>query len=122
MSYELYRAPLYQRGYGLGGTFRKFFSWIVPLVRKHAVPALELGLKTVGHTALSTAADIAKDVVSGKNVREAAEERINSAVDSLRERAENKLEGRGIKRQRKSKKFKKYIILKKQQKSKDIFD
>jgi hypothetical protein len=120
MSSNIFRGNPYQRGYGLGGAFRRFFNWVVPLFQKHAVPALESGMKVVGKSALSAAADIAKDVASGRNVKEAAETHINSAVELLKEKAEKKLSGNGIKRKSK---FKKYVILKKQKKSfNDIFD
>ena len=71
MSSNIFRGSQYQRGYGLGGAFRRFFNWIVPLVQKHAAPAIESGLKVVGKTALSAAADIAKDVVAGTSVVQA---------------------------------------------------
>ena len=120
MNSNIFRGNPYQRGYGLGGVFRRFFNWIVTLVHKHAAPAIESGLKVVGKTALSTAADIAKDAVAGKNIRQSAETRINSAVDMLKEQAEKKISGNGIKRRKKSKKI---IILKKQKKNFDeIFD
>jgi hypothetical protein len=120
MNSNIFRGSPYQRGYGLGGVFKRFFNWIVPLVQKHATPAIESGLRVVGKTALSTAADIAKDTVAGKNFRKSATNRISSAVDLLKEQAEKKLSGNGIKRKRKSKK--KIIILKKQKKKfDDIF-
>lgn len=119
MNYNIYRGNQYQRGYRLGGTFKKFFRWIVPLVQKHAFPAIESGLKTVGKTALETAADITKDAISGRNIREAAESRINSAVDQLKEQAEKKLRGEGINKQKKKQKI---IIVKRKKLSKDIFD
>ena len=43
--YNVYRGSMYQKGYGLGGSFRKFFSWIIPLVKKHALPTIESGIK-----------------------------------------------------------------------------
>lgn len=111
----------YQRGYGLGGTFRRFFSWIVPILKKHALPVVQEGLKEVGKTALGTAADIAKDSLNGMDVKDSFRQRTVSAIDSLKEKAERKLDGRGIKRRRKSKK-QKYIIIKKRKQLKDIFD
>ena len=118
MNTGIYRGAPYQRGYGLGGTFKRFFNWIVPHVKKHALPAIESGAKVVGRTALSTAADIAKDVSSGRNFKEAAEERIDSAVESLKEKAEKSFSGKGINRRRKMKKL--TFIQKK--KIQDIFD
>lgn len=116
---SIFRGSQYQKGYGLGDQFRRFFSWIVPLVSKHALPTLKEAGKAVGKEALSTAADIAKDTISGKNFKEAAEERVSSAIDTLKNKAEEKLlRGKGIKRRRKSKK---YTIIKKK-KLDDIFE
>ena len=123
MNSNVYRGASFQRGYGLGGTFRRFFNWIIPIVKKHALPAIESGAKFVGKTALSSAGDFVKDVASGKNIKEAAQDRIETAVSAIKEKAENSLEGKGINRGRK---FKKYtFIQKKKQKTqhlKDIFD
>lgn len=118
---QLYSGMPYQRGYGLGGTFRRFFSWIVPILKKHAVPVIQDGLKEVGKTALGTAADIAKDSLNGVNIKDAFRDRTSAAIDSLKEKAERKLDGKGIKRSRKQKK-KKFIIIKKRKHLKDIFD
>jgi hypothetical protein len=120
---SIYRGSPYQqgwgqRGMGIGGTFRKYMSWLLPLLRKHALPKIESGLRVVGNTVLTTAGDIAHDVAAGRNVKEAAEERINTAVELLKEKAERTLEGNGI---RKKRKFKKFVILKKKAHIKDIF-
>lgn len=114
-----YKGALMQRGYGLGGTLRKFFSWLMPIVQEHALPSINTGLKEIGKTALTTAADIAKDVVTGKNLKNVAEEKISAAIDSLKEKAEKGLSGKGIKRRRTKKKI---YILKKRKHTKDIFD
>ena len=112
MNSNLFRGSPYQRGYGIGGTFRRFFNWIVPIIKHHAMPAIT----SVGRTALSAAADIAKDTVAGRDFKTAARERINGAVDDLKEQAEKKMRGEG-------KRAKKKIILKKHsEKFKDIFD
>jgi predicted Ser/Thr protein kinase len=121
MNNNIYRGSVYQAGYGLGGTFRKFFKWIIPIFKKHALPTLESGAKAIGKTALTAAADIARDVVAGRNVREASREHMNSAVDSLKERAERTLDGKGIKLKKKQK-FKKFVVLKQKQNFNDIFD
>jgi hypothetical protein len=116
--YSIYRGAYQQRGYGLGGAFRRFFKWIVPVFQQHALPVLESGAKTVGKEALNSISNIVKDVSAGKNVKESAQEHFNSAMDNLKEKAENALAGRGIKRKRKSNK-KQFIILKR--KNQDIF-
>lgn len=116
--YEYFRGAPYQRGYGIGGMFRRFFKWIVPIVEKHAVPAI----KEVGKTALVAAADIAKDAVSGRSLAESAKERLAGSIDNLREMAEKKLEGGGKRRNGKKSKTPKFIIVKKKKLHGDIFD
>ena len=87
---KVYRGVPGQRGYGLGGTFRRFFNWVVPLIKKHATPHLH----EVGKKALETVAHISKDLVAGKNLKVAAKERINTSVDDLKKHFEEKLEGK----------------------------
>jgi hypothetical protein len=48
VGYQLYKGNLYQRSHGLGGTFRRFFNWIVPIVQRHALPVIKEGFKEVG--------------------------------------------------------------------------
>lgn len=115
---HIFRGYPYMQGYGLGANFRKFFKWIVPLVHKHAVPVLKTGLAEVGKTALSTFGDIAKDTASGRDFKQTTTERINTAVDELKEKIERKLEGRGKKRKN-TKSKSKFVKRKAYQ---DIFD
>jgi hypothetical protein len=118
---DIFKGPLYQQGYGLGGSMRRFFKWIVPLVKKHAVPALTSGMKDIGATALSSFGDFAKEVASGRDASEAAHHHATNAVNQIKEQVEKKFEGRGIKRRAKPKKSK--IIIKKHKKSyDDIFN
>ena len=112
-----------QQGAGLGGMFRKFASWIIPIVKKYAVPTLKSGAHAIGREALDSATNIAKDVLSGVNVQESMNTRLNKSVENLKDLAEKKLDGKGIKRK---KTFSNLIILKKQKKNKtprfkDIF-
>ena len=112
-----------QEGAGLGGLFRKFASWIIPIVKKYAVPTLKSGAKAIGREALDSASNIAKDVLTGVNVQDSMNSRLTKSVDNLKDIAEKSFEGKGIKR---PKTFKNVIILKKQKKNntprfKDIF-
>lgn len=122
--YNYFRGSNFQRGYGLGrytyqngagldGMFRKFASWVVPLIKKHALPTLQSGVKAIGREALYSASDVAKDIISGRNFKESVNDRLSTAIDVLKEKAEQKLDGRGKKRKRK---LKNLIILKKNQK------
>jgi hypothetical protein len=90
-----YEGRLLQSGYGLGGTFKRFFKWVVPLIR----PALH----HVGNKALNAVGDIAKDVSSGRDFRNSASARINTVVDELKSDVEKKLQGGKRKRRKSSK-------------------
>ena len=72
---------------------------------------------------MSSVSDIAKDVLAGKNFVQSTENRINSAIDNVKEKTESALEGKGIKRKKLNNKI---ILLKKNTKRKkrslDIFD
>lgn len=106
-----------QQGRGLGGLFRKFASWIIPMVKKYAVPTLKSGAEAIGREALESAGNVAKDVLSGVNVKDSLTSRLSNSVENLKDLAEKKLSGRGIKRR---KNFKDIIILKKQKKNKGV--
>jgi hypothetical protein len=84
---EAFRGPAYQRGYGLGGSFRRFFKWLVPLVSPT--------IKDLGRTAIGHVGDFAKDVAAGADLKESAARHINTAVNSLKDRVEKKLRGEG---------------------------
>jgi hypothetical protein len=124
---NVYKGQMYQKGYGLGGMFKRFFSWIIPIVKKHAMPAVETGLKTVASQVVNSTADLAKDAISGKNIRESATTHFNTGVDNLKNKVEKALDGKGIKRKKKKKNKTNLIILKKSKnktktRSLDIFD
>ena len=54
-------------------------------------------MKALGREALDSAANVAKDLLSGRDFKESATNRYKSAIDSLKEKAEKSLEGRGLK-------------------------
>ncbi len=89
---NVYKGSYIQQGYGLGGQFKKFFKWIIPLVK----PALS----HVGNKALGVVGDIAKDVSVGKSIHESAGTHINTAVADLKNDIEKKLKGGKRKRKR----------------------
>jgi hypothetical protein len=124
-SYSVYRGREFQKGYGIGGYFQKFFRWIVPLIKAKAIPVLTSASKTVGTELLKSGTNIANDLLQGKDVKKSFEENYDSTVETLKNAVEKKLKGEGINKRRKSVKKPKYVILKKnnQKKAKlDIFD
>jgi hypothetical protein len=121
MNYQLggvnhvFRGPMYQQGYGLGGYFRKFMKWLIPITEKHVLPHLKSGLSYVGNEAIDAVNKIAKDTIQGRNIKESTNEHMNSSIENIKRKAEQKLAGEGI---NKKKKLKNKIIYKKH---KDIF-
>ncbi len=93
---DAYNGVYWQQGYGLGGTFKKFWRWVVPIFKKHALPKIESGLEAIGQEGLSTVKNIAKDVLAGKNFKDSAETQIDTAVGNLQKKVEQNLEGQGI--------------------------
>lgn len=69
----------YQRGYGLGGIFRKIFRYIMPIVREHALPVV----KNVGKEFLKTAVNVASDSLNGQNVKQSAKNRFSETITNL---------------------------------------
>lgn len=93
-----FKGQSYQKGYGLGGFFRKFFKWASPYISK-IMPIIKQGAKHVGKEVIDSAANIAKDVLEGKDLKESSSTRINDSIDNL---VSNKpMTGSGYKRKRK---------------------
>ena len=110
-----------QTGYGIGGLFTKFFNYVKPYLLKakeHALPILKSGAETVGKEVVKSVADIAKDVIEGRNFQDSAKQHLNRTVDSLATKAEQKMTGHGYKR---GLHFKK-LDVKKKKRILDIFD
>lgn len=70
----------YQRGYVLGGIFRKIFSWIMPIVREHVMPVA----KSVGKEILKSATDVVQDTIQGNNLLDSAKNRFGESVKSIK--------------------------------------
>lgn len=112
-----YRGTNFQKGYGLGGIFRRLF--------RAALPFLVKGTKTVGKEVLRTGSRIASDVLSGQEFKEAMKTRTKESGKNLAQKAIDKVQnmvGKG-KYKRKRKKQKRFISSKTRKVSgRDIFD
>lgn len=80
-----FRGSPYQRGAGLGSVFRSLFRAILPVAKKAG--------KAIGRRALQAGADIATDLVSGKNLKQSLEDHGKQATTDLLDRASNSLKG-----------------------------
>ncbi|GIY37614.1 uncharacterized protein CDAR_125911 [Caerostris darwini] len=79
-----YEGISFQRGYGLGGVFRRLF--------RAALPFLVRGGKVVGKEALVTGTKVINDVLSGKDLETAAKSRSKEAGKSLARKAINRVQ------------------------------
>ncbi|GIX76933.1 uncharacterized protein F54H12.2 [Caerostris extrusa] len=93
-----YEGISFQRGYGLGGVFRRLF--------RAALPFLVRGGKVVGKESLVTGTKVINDVLSEKDLETAAKSRSKEAGKSLARKAINRVQsmiGQGVyKRKRKT--------------------
>jgi hypothetical protein len=114
----VYRGVQFQRGYGLGGVFRKFFTWVIPILRQHAIPIA----KTFGEEVIKSASNLANDALEGKNIKDSAKIRIDESMKNLSRKAGVQA-GEGYKRRTKKRKVKhkKFTTKKKQKTLHDIF-
>ena len=114
-NFPVFRGVKYQRGYGLGGVFRRLFRFIMPLVKEHGLPLL----RSVGESAIKGVSNLANDAIKGKNLKESAEQRFKETFKELKDKT--LMKGSGINRKRKSliRTLKPKITKKRK---KDIFD
>ena len=113
----VFKGASYQKGYGFGDVFKRFFKWIVPIVRDNAKPIV----KRVGKEALKTAVNIANDTLDGNDLQESAKNRIKESLSNITSQNGNGLIKRkkDYKRKRNSTKNKSFKIKKRKL---DIFD
>ena len=75
----VFRGALYQRGHVFGDVFKRFFRWIVPIVKQHAGPIAS----TVGKEALKSAINVANDSLEGKDFATSSKERFKESLNNL---------------------------------------
>lgn len=115
---SFYQGQPHQKGYGIGGWFKKIF--------RSALPFITRGAKTVGKEVLRTGTQIANDVLEGRNVQESTEMRVKETGKTLAKKALKTADGmlgQGKKYKRKRKLPKRFISPKVEKvKRRDIFD
>ncbi|GFX75722.1 uncharacterized protein TNCV_2082331 [Trichonephila clavipes] len=112
-----YKGINFQKGYGIGGIFRRLF--------RAALPFLVKGGKTIGKEVLMTGSRVASNVLSGENFKEAVKTRSRESGKKLAQKGIDRVQsmvGKGqYKRKRKNQK--KFISSKARKVSvRDIFD
>jgi hypothetical protein len=74
---------VYQRGYGIGGIFSRFWSYLQPIL----APAGNI----IANELVSTGADVLKGISQNKPIKEVLYNRSVNVVDRLRDKAVDKL-------------------------------
>ena len=97
-----FQGARYQRGSGLGNVFRKFFSWILPVFKTHALPVITSGAKTIGREAIKSAANIATDSLNDVNFMSSLQNRSNEAINNLKNQYLQQQQGNGIKNKKRN--------------------
>lgn len=113
-----YKGQSSQKGYGIGGWFKKLFRSALPFITK--------GAKSVGKEVLRTGTQIAGDLLEGRDIRESAKMRAKETGRKLAKKAINTADemlGQGKKYKRKRKLVNRHTLLKPRKvKTRDIFD
>ncbi|GBO35042.1 hypothetical protein AVEN_102931-1 [Araneus ventricosus] len=107
----------FQKGYGLGGIFRR--------LSRATLPFLVKGRKALGKEALVTGTNVINDVVSGEDIKIAAKRRSKEAGKNLARKAIGQVQSMmGRRRHKRKRKQQKRIISSKVRKTigRDIFD
>ncbi|GFX44264.1 uncharacterized protein F54H12.2 [Trichonephila clavipes] len=92
-----YKGINFQKGYGIGGIFRRLF--------REAFPFLVKGGKTIGKEVLMTGSRVASDVLSGENFKEAVKTRSKESGKKLAQKAIDRVQTMVGKGQYKRKQF-----------------
>lgn len=106
---KVFKGGFYQRGYGLGNIFnslKKGVSWLLPILKTHALPALKSGAETLGRQLVKTASDKVNDNLDGIPMEDSFKNRSVEGINTLKNKVIHHLSGSGKKR----KKFKKDIF------------
>jgi hypothetical protein len=77
--FPVYQGKAYMRGYGFGSVFKKFFRWIMPIMKENALPVV----KNIGKEALKTAVNIANDTLDGQSFAESAKSNLKKSLNTL---------------------------------------
>lgn len=90
---NFFRGQPFQKGYGLGGAFRRFFSWFIPILKDNSLPLV----KNIGKNVVQSLADITKDSISGQDFDQSSKQRVKEGFERIQS-------GKGYKRKRNLKK------------------
>lgn len=77
--YPVFRGNVLQKGYGLSNLFRRFYKWMIPILKEHALPVV----KNVGKDLIKGADNVMNDVVDGKDFFSSSRSQLENIVKKL---------------------------------------
>lgn len=93
---RVFKGSQYQSGYGLGGIFntlKNAFSWLLPILKTHSVPALKSGAEIIGKELIKTASNVPNDAIDGKQIKVSFQNRLKEGINKVLSQAQNNLKG-----------------------------
>ena len=82
-SMPFYKSRYYQGGEGIGSFFRRIYKWMIPIAKKHVLPIAQ----DVGNNLVNNVANLARDAIQGKNLKDSAQKRLGESLNDLSETA-----------------------------------
>jgi hypothetical protein len=80
-----YYSPSFQKGYGIGSMFKKFFKWVLPVIKEHAFPILKGAYNTVKTDVTKGFNNFESDLQNGdKSIKDSFKQRLDETVDSIK--------------------------------------
>lgn len=90
---SVFRGAAFQKGYGLGGAFRRFFTWFLPLLKEHTLPIA----KNFGKEIVQNVANIANDAINGENIEESAKKHVENSMKKINQSGKGYIKKRNLK-------------------------
>ena len=102
-----FNGQIFQRGYGLGSMFKKFFRWVIPIIKDNAIPIINYNkINSIQSDVSDGISKFHNDLYDeNKTIKESANQRFNETLNNIKKKLQ--LGGkRKSKINKRSKKFK----------------
>lgn len=79
-SFPVFRGASFQRGYGFGSVFSRFFKWFAPIFKENATPIL----KSIGKEAFKGAINVANQTINeGGDFKSIAKNQLKKSISNV---------------------------------------
>ena len=99
-----FQGQRFQKGYGFGALFKKFFRWVIPIIRNNVVPILSKTANVVKSSVNKGMENFENDILDEKkDIKESAHERFKETIQNIKKSLQT---GSGNKKKKKVKRIK----------------